>query len=276
MYLKTAPFYIFLPAFLFFFFDGFAEETQTGTAQLFFSNAPDSAIVKVDGKKLKADSTGWYTVPKGLRVVELLHSDTLLYSSTRLFSESEEKKIIFYCNYDCGGLEVNSVPSGAHLSVDEEYTATTPAIHHFLSPGIHSLKLEMPGWETIYKDFEITEQDINRITFTLERSGHYRDSILFSEKQIRKTGKRVRTAILSILTTSLASASAWYEYIAQKHLSNAQGASDLYDAATGNFETYKTDYYHSRKKAKKAIETRNALTIATGIGLTGFFISLAF
>ncbi|MBN1603137.1 MAG: PEGA domain-containing protein [Chitinispirillaceae bacterium] len=269
MYLKIMLLYIFLPALFLFFNASFAGEILSGEARFHFPNAPDSVVVKVDGNSIDMDSTGWYTVTKGLKKIELLLSDTLLFSLSRYFSENEEKKIHLNCNDDCGGVEINSVPDGARLSIDDEYTTTTPATNHFLTPGKHTLKLGMPGLETVYKDFEIAAQNISKMTFTLIRNKN-------SKNQAKIRGRKITTAIFCVMTASLASASAWYEYSAHTYLSNARDASDLYDAACENFGIYKANYYHARKKAKNAIEIRNALTIATGVGLTGCLITIFF
>lgn len=267
--MKIVPLYIFLPALFFFFNNSFADDVLTGAARFKFTNTPNNLTVRVDGNSIDMDSTGWYTVTKGLRKIELLRSDTLRFSLSRHFSENEEKKFHFYCNDDCGGVEINSVPDGAGLSIDDEYASTTPATNHFLTPGRHTLKLGMPGWETVYKDFEIAEQNISKMTFTLNRDNDLRI-------QAKKRGKKITTAIFCVMTASLASASAWYEYSAHTYLSNARDASDLYDTACGNFGIYKANYYQARRKAKKAIEIRNALTIATGVGLTGCLITIFF
>jgi hypothetical protein len=271
MNLKIILLYVFIPALSILFNYCFADQILTGAARFQFSNAPDNITVIVDGDSIDMDSTGWYTITKGLRKIELSRSDTLLFSLARYFSENEEKKIYFYCKEECGGVEINSVPDSAHLSIDNEYTSITPATNHFLTPGTHTLKLEMPGWETVYKDLEISEQNISKMTFTLNRDNDCIRSI-----RMRFVGKKFTTALFCVMTASLASASAWYEYSAHTYLSNAKNASDLYDAASENFAAYKANYYHARRKAKKAIEIRNALSIATGIGLAGCLVTIIF
>ncbi|HEX2956941.1 MAG TPA: PEGA domain-containing protein [Chitinispirillaceae bacterium] len=251
-------------------------QPDNGIARFLFVNIPPNSIISVDDDTIVPDSSGWYTIKPGLRKIELFRSETLVYTSTRLFSENEEKKYTFYCNEDCGGVEVTTIPPGAHLFIDEEYNAVTPAIHNILSPGIHSLKIDMPGWTTVYKDFEITENNINHITITLERSKSFLDSITTSRYQKHKSGKRVLSAVLSVITASLGAASIWYDYTAKHHLSQAGKASDLYDNSINNFQSFKSDYYESRSNAKKAIKNRNILAAATGISLAGFIISLTF
>lgn len=249
-------------------------QSSNGTARFSFLNTPPNSQITIDSSTAVPDSSGWYTIKPGLRKIELYRSEKLVYTSTRLFSENEEKKYIFYCNEDCGGVEVTTVPPGAHIVIDEEYNATTPAIHNFLSPGIHTLKLDMPGWSNVYKDFEITENSINRISISLERSKSFMDSITTSKYQIHQTRKRVISTILSVITTSLGTASIWYEFTAKHHLSEADKSSDLYDISKDNFESIKADYYRSRSSARKAIQNRNILAVATGISLAGFIITL--
>lgn len=249
-------------------------QSSNGTARFSFLNTPPNSQITIDSSTAVPDSSGWYTIKPGLRKIELYRSEKLVYTSTRLFSENEEKKYIFYCNEDCGGVEVTTVPPGAHIVIDEEYNATTPAIHNFLSPGIHSLKLDMPGWSNVYKDFEITENSINRISISLERSKSFMDSITTSKYQKHQTRKRVISTILSVITTSLGTASIWYEFTAKHHLSEADKSSDLYDISKDNFESIKADYYRSRSSARKAIQNRNILAVATGISLAGFIITL--
>jgi hypothetical protein len=249
-------------------------QSSNGTARFSFLNTPPNSQITIDSSTALPDSSGWYTIKPGLRKIELYRSEKLVYTSTRLFSENEEKKYVFYCNEDCGGIEVTTVPPGAHLVIDEEYNATTPAVHNFLSPGIHSLKLDMAGWTTVYKDFEITENSINRISISLERSKSFMDSITTSRYQMHQARKRVFSTILSVITTSLGTATIWYDFTAKHHLSDADKAADLYDTSTNNFESIKTDYYRSRSSALKAIQNRNILAVATGISLTGFIVSL--
>lgn len=247
-----------------------------GIARFTFLSTPPNALIFVDGQAAVPDSSGWFTIEPGIRKIEMFRSEKLLYTSSRLFSENEEKKYTFYCNDDCGGVEVHSVPPGAHLVIDEEYNAVTPAVHSLLSPGFHSLKLDMPGWTTVYKDFEITEKTVNQITINMERSKAFRDSINVNEHQKHSTGKKVFSALLSVITASLGSATIWYEYTAQHYLSKSNKASELYDRSNSNFESIKNDYYQARTNAEKAIKNRNALAIATGVSLTGFIISLTF
>lgn len=247
-----------------------------GIARFTFVSMPPNASIAVDGNAAAPDSGGWFTIEPGLRKIELFRSEKLVYTSTRLFSENEEKKYSFYCNEDCGGVEVHSEPPGAHLVIDEEYNALTPAIHNFLSPGFHSLKLAMPGRTTVYKDFEINENTIKQISITMERSNTFRESNVEDKHQKLSTGRKVFSALLSVITASCGSATIWYEYTARHYISSSNKASELYAHSSGNFESIKTDYYQARTSAEKAIENRNILAIATGISLTGFIISLSF
>jgi hypothetical protein len=256
-------------------FNSFAQENNGSARFTFLSMPPNSSIV-VDSVPVTPDSAGWFTIKPGLRKIELFRAEKLVYTSARLFSNNEEKKYTFYCNEDCGGIEVHSVPPGAHLVIDEEYNAVTPAVHNFLSPGFHSLKLDMPGWTTVYKDFEINENTINQISITMERSKAFRDSIVSKKRQKHSSGKKVFSAFLSVVTASLSSATFWYEYTARHYISKSNKASKLYDNSSGNFESIKTDYYQARNSAEKAIKNRNVLAIATGVSLTGFIISLSF
>jgi hypothetical protein len=134
----------------------------------------------------------------------------------------------------------------------------------------------MPGRTPVYKDFEITERNITKVTISMEPSQEFKDSLQLSSKHIRKTRQRVRASLLCVFSASFASASVWYNAVANHYISRANKASYSYDNSSGNFETYKTDYYQSRKKADKAIETRNQLAIAASVVFTGFVISLVF
>jgi hypothetical protein len=251
-------------------------QKNSGKARFTFLSIPPNASIVVDGNAVVPDSGGWFTIDPGIRKIELFRSEKLLYTSTRHFSENEEKKYTFYCNEDCGGIEVHSVPPGAHLVIDEEYNAITPAIHSLLSPGFHSLKLEMPGWTTVYKDFEITEKTINQISINMERSKAFRDSVDINKRQKQSAGKKVFSALLSVITASLGSAAIWYDYTARHYISKSNKASEQYDRSSSNFESIKNDYYQARSNAEKAIKNRNVLAIATGVSLTGFIISLTF
>jgi hypothetical protein len=251
-------------------------QKNDGKARFTFLSTPPNSMIFVDGNAALPDSSGWFTIEPGIRKIELLRSEKLLYTSTQLFTENEEKKYTFYCNEDCGGVEVHSVPPGAHLVIDEEYNAVTPAIHTLLSPGFHSLKLDMPGWTTVYKDFEITEKTINQISINMERSKSFRDSMDVKEHLKHSAGKKVFSAFLSVITASLGSAAIWYDYTAKHYVSKSNKASEQYDRSSSNFESIKNDYYQARTNAEKAIKNRNVLAIATGVSLTGFIISLTF
>ncbi len=275
MQLKIIPIPFLVTIMLFFSYNSLAQNNG-GISRFTFVSMPPNASIVIDGNPASPDSSGWFTIEPGLRKIELFRSEKLVYTSTRLFSENEEKKYTFYCKEDCGGVEVHSVPPGAHLVIDEEYNAVTPAIHNFLSPGFHSLKLDMPGWTTIYKDFEINENTINQITINMERSKAFRDSIVVKKHQKHSTGKKVFSALLSVITASLGSATVWFEYTARHYISRSNKASEQYNQSNGNFESIKADYYQARRSAEKALKNRNALAIATGIGLTGFIISLTF
>jgi hypothetical protein len=275
MYFKIARPFSFTFTILLFLHSSFSQQL-TGTARFSIANGPGNAIVKVDGSIVLPDTTNWYTIMRGIRKIEFFLSDTLVYKTIRLFSENEDKKFIFYCKDDCGGVEVQSVPPGAHLVIDDEYTTVTPSLHGLLPPGIHSLRLEMPGRTPVYKDFEITERNITKITVSMEPSQEFKDSLQLSSKHIRKTRQRVRASLLCVFSASFASASVWYNTVANHYISRANKASNSYDHSNGNFETFKTDYYQSRQKADKAIEIRNQLAIAAGVVFTGFVISLVF
>jgi hypothetical protein len=251
-------------------------QKNSGIARFTFLSTPPNASIFVDGNAVIPDSSGWFTIEPGIRKIELIRSGKLLYTSTQHFSENEEKKYTFYCNEDCGGVEVHSVPPGAHLVIDEEYNAVTPAVHNLLSPGSHSLKLDMPGWTTVYKDVEITEKSITQININMERSKAFRDSIDTKEHQKHSVGKKIFSALLSVITASLGSAAIWYDYTARHYISKSNEASEQYDRSSSNFESIKNNYYQARSNAEDAIKYRNRLAIASGVSLTGFIISLPF
>ena len=69
-----------------------------------------------------------------------------------------------------GSLEVSSNPSGAEVYLNDEFIGYTPITVDNLYPGIHYVRLEMSGYESWEKIFEIKEGETTYISQNLDSS----------------------------------------------------------------------------------------------------------
>lgn len=69
-----------------------------------------------------------------------------------------------------GSLEVTSNPSGAEVYLNDEFIGYTPVTIEDLYPGIHYVRLDMPGYKSREEIFEIKEGQTTYISHNLEAS----------------------------------------------------------------------------------------------------------
>ena len=69
-----------------------------------------------------------------------------------------------------GALDVSSNPSGAEVYLNDEFIGYTPLTVTDLYPGIHYVRLEMPGYSSWEKIFEIKEGETTYIAHSLDES----------------------------------------------------------------------------------------------------------
>ena len=69
-----------------------------------------------------------------------------------------------------GALDVSSNPSGAEVYLNDEFIGYTPLTVTDLYPGIHYVRLEMPGYSSWEKIFEIKEGESTYIAHSLDES----------------------------------------------------------------------------------------------------------
>lgn len=69
-----------------------------------------------------------------------------------------------------GTLEVSSIPPGAEVYLNDEYIGNTPLTIPGLYPGIHYVRLEMTGYESWEKIFEIKGGETTYVSHSLETS----------------------------------------------------------------------------------------------------------
>ncbi|WP_083773157.1 PEGA domain-containing protein [Methanolacinia petrolearia] len=69
-----------------------------------------------------------------------------------------------------GSLDVSSNPSGADVYLNDEFIGNTPLTVNALYPGIYYVRLEMTGYESWEKIFDIKEGETTYISYNLDAS----------------------------------------------------------------------------------------------------------
>ncbi|MEX2382447.1 MAG: PEGA domain-containing protein [Opitutales bacterium] len=133
------------------------QRDQGPTGEVFVMTQPSDAVVEVNGNTLGTTPLQNSSIPTG-QVLVTIRKEGYQTEWRSLTLATGERRVLELDLRPVKGLVlINSIPSGATVSLGEVFTGTTPLVLHDLRRGTHRARLVMTGFDD--REIEFTVDD---------------------------------------------------------------------------------------------------------------------
>lgn len=177
-----------------------------------------------------------------------------------------------------GTLTIRTVPDNATVLINNNKIGVTNYINDRFIPGKYSLTLRRPTYEPIAQEIEIELNKTVDLSFNLEHTKVYFDSIKTEMKRKRLHKLLVRQLIWGCLAAAGGGAGWYFNSQAENNIHKEDAAKANYQAAKpgADFNSLYNSYVNAGNNVDKSILRRNILYGAAGTFTVCFLISFAF
>lgn len=188
-----------------------------------------------------------------------------------------------------GGLEIRTEPRQASVVLNGKKLGVTNYLYSRFTPGKYDLSLELQNYTPIKKKIEIVKGDTVSLSYTMELTQEYRDSVAAAEQAVKDSiakekrrarikKKIVRQAVIGAFGIATGAAGAYYNGKADNAISRQATYKTAYlNAGQGaDFTTLYTRYENEGKTVDSNIRKRNVFYGIAGAATVTFSVTIFF
>ena len=200
--------------------------------------------------------------------------DVLTQSTPRIAMKLElaVEKAIF------GTLNVKTVPESANVLINNNKIGVTNYFNDRFVPGKYQLSVQKPTYNPLTQNIEVERNKVDSLTFKLEHTTAFLDSVKKATKHERFRAKFARQMVLGCLAAGFGATGYYFNTRAQKSIDRENQAKENYLAAEegADFVSLYNAYQKAGNDAEKPVVTRDIFYGVAGAFVLSFGISFAF
>ncbi|MBN1128435.1 MAG: PEGA domain-containing protein [Chitinispirillaceae bacterium] len=250
-------------------------KTPDDSTLIFLRGVPDDAVVSVNDTPVTLVPSGPLLVPAGSIQISVSAEKTSIVKS--FFMRGGDRRVLnFSHNPDYSTISIISDPPGAEVYLDDEKKGTTPMLDPSLIPGTYTLMIRKNDYDPVEKRINLLPQEELELTFDLNRSRAWRDSVASAAKVRREQRRFMQRVVCASLGIVFSGAASYFNWDAQKNLDHAEALSAAYEEAREGFDGIRSEYHLSRDRAVADMQRRDLLLGLTAASAIGFSLSFLF
>jgi hypothetical protein len=246
-------------------------------ASIEFLSSPDSVALTINGKSVGRTPFRNDSLLPGLYEIGATQEGYIPFHKSITIPEGSKKKILIKLTSLYATLFVQSMPSGAPISVNDTAKGLTPYTDEKLLPGSYKIRLTLNNYLSQTRMISLVRNKTDTVSILLV-SKAYSDSARHARNKKFRNFRRIAFGTLGV---GIGGLGAYYNYEAQKALDEKEKAYRHYQSlGMGSTQQEFDDAIGATEKYSRDVDDnihhRNIFYIFGGVFLLGFAISIPF
>jgi hypothetical protein len=251
------------------------ETPSSGKATVYLRGVPNSASITINDDPFRLSNTEPITLAPGTIQLRVYSGGTQVLKSFSV-KAGDVKVINFSGNPDFSVVDVITDPLGADICIDRKKAGETPFLDSTVEPGSHEITIQKYGFDPIVKEVNLLPQEELELTFELNQSKAWLDSVARAKIVHRQKRRFVQRVVYTALGAVCAGAVVYFDQAAHKNIDNAEASARTYEGVQAGFDKIRTQYYDNRTAAKNNIKLRDISAVLAGGTVLGFALTFIF